>query len=117
MFFDPHLSLVLGRNDRAALLVYEVHTRSAIRYDMYRDGHYWAVETYEGWLKAFPSWKSTRVARYVVKRARSLGVLVTRQTREGPMLYRIDYDVLRQLYMAEDTPIPNWMPKSDPQGG
>ena len=115
--FDPHLSLVLGGNDRAALLVYEVHRRSAIRYDMYRDGHYWAVKTYEGWLKTFPSWKSVRAARRVVERARNLGVLVTKKSHDRPMLYRVDYDALRQLFMAADIPIPNWMPKSDPQGG
>ena len=111
MFFDPHLSLILGKDDRAALLVYEVHRRCGLQGGVDRAGEHWIWETFDGWLTAFASWKSARVARYVVKRARNLGVLVTRQTREGPMLYRVDYDVLRQLYAAADIPIPNWIPE------
>ena len=110
MFFDPHLSLVLD-DTRAALLVYEVHRRCGLRGGVDRAGHHWIWETYEGWLTSDVSLKTARAARYVVKRARNLGVLVTRQTREGPMLYRVDYDVLRQLYAAADIPIPNWIPE------
>ena len=111
MFFDHHLSHVLGDDDRAAILVDEVHRRCGLRGGVDRAGEHWIWETFDGWLTAFASWKSARVARYVVKRARNLGVLVTRQTREGPMLYRVDYDVLRQLYAAADIPIPNWIPE------
>ena len=110
MFFDPHLSHVLGDDDRAAILVHEVHRRCQLKGGMNRDGHHWIWEKHEGWLTAFASWKSVR---RVIQNARDLGVLVTKQTRDA-QLYRVDYGVLRQLYAAADTPLPDWMPESTP---
>ena len=110
MFFDPHLSLILGKDDRAALLVYEVHRRCGLQGGVDRDGEHWIWEKHEGWLTAFASWKSVR---RVIQNARDLGVLVTKQTRDA-QLYRVDYDVLRQLFMAVDIPVPDWVPESRP---
>ena len=113
MHYDPPLARVLGGDDRAALLVYQVHHRCQLKGGVNRDGEHWIWEKYEGWLTPFASWGSVRAVRRVVERARDMRVLVTKKSRDT-MLYRVDYDALRQLFMAVDIPVPDWVPESDP---
>ena len=113
MHYDPPLAHVLGGDDRATLLVYQVHHRCQLKGGVDRDGEHWIWEKYTGWLTPFASWESVRAVRRVVQRARDMGVLVTKKSRDT-MLYRVDYDALRQLFMAADIPIPDWVPEFRP---
>ena len=87
--YCPALGAVLG-NTKLALLTSQLHYRLNLTGGVDRKGHHWIWETYQGWRQTFPSC-SYEAIRYAVDTGRALGVLVTKRTQSGPMLYRIDY--------------------------
>ena len=97
----PRLATLIGLNE--AIVLQQVHYWLEINRKTnsnYKDGYYWAYNTYEQWQEQFPFW-SKRTIRRIINNLEKMGLLISASYNklgiDRTKWYRIDYKKLDEL--------------------
>lgn len=121
----PELACLIGLNE--AIVLQQVHYWVKINAKgrrNFRDGHFWAFNSYSDWQKQFPWW-SERTVQRIFSKLEKEGLLISgnynRFKMDRTKWYRIDYEVLKrytatcQIDEMEDSTLTQPIPETKPE--